>query len=403
MHTRRSALSHEAALLLVTAGGEANEVSLRRLIEHQVDWLKLELLAERERATPILWRLLQRVGEDRLPRDVVTAWRKRAMIAEFQALHQEQSLHGAVRTLAAHGIDVMLLKGSALAYTAYPAFADRPMGDVDILVHPECAQEAWVLLQAHGWIWPSAEWPARYYAAHQHLPPLRDSGGAQLRLEVHTDIMPAGHPFGTSPATLWSDATRVRLNGCSALAPGPVHQLLHLCIHFAWSHQLQWGGWRAFRDVHALAHRGAFPWPEFVGVANESRAATCCYWTLRLARALSGAPVPDDVLQALHPPRGNFLLDRLEHHYALQLFPAEHGCPSVTLSRRLWSVGMAPRWSGHGSVRPWTMSDEWPETANRGSATDSWTRRLASQAQHVAGSLAYLWQMRVARGASQSS
>jgi hypothetical protein len=61
---------------------------------------------------------------------------------------------------------------------------------------------------------------------------------------------------------------------------------------------MEWGGWRAFRDVNALARSGDWSWPEFVDLARDSRGATSCYWTLRLARGLAGAPIPDDVLRA---------------------------------------------------------------------------------------------------------
>src|SRR5439155_22553353 len=100
-----------------------------------------------ERATLIVWQRLQRLGADRLPLEVATAWRKLAMVFEFDSLRLEQRLHEAVGALATRGVEVMLLKGSALAYTTYSSFADRPMRDVDLLARPEHAREAWSVLQ----------------------------------------------------------------------------------------------------------------------------------------------------------------------------------------------------------------------------------------------------------------
>ena len=399
MPATRSLLSREAQLLALTAGGSNNEDSVRRLLATELDWPTLAALAERERATTILWQWLQRTGAH-VPADVEAAWRMRAMISEFQLLRLEQSLHETIGVLATRGIEVMLLKGSALAYTTYASFAERPMGDLDVLIRPEQAQEAWSLLQTRGWTWPSELWPAEFYTEHQHLPPLLDARGDGFRLELHTDLLPGGHPFLTSPAVLWAAANRIRVNGSTALVPSLPQQLLHLCIHFAWSHQMQWGGWRAFRDVDRLARRADFSWPEFVDLAHNSRATTGCFWTLRLARNLAGAPVPDDALRALRPPRRDFLLKRLERHYALQLFPTKSGCPSVTLGRRLWELGMAARWSGHGSVRPWrdVFSEGWLDSTTPPVATDRWPRRLQHGARHVADSLAYLWQMRATEG-----
>jgi hypothetical protein len=386
----RSLLSREAQLLVLTAGDPTNEARLRRLLATDLNWHELGSLAQHERATSVLWQWLLRVGTDRVPRAVETAWRQLAMASEFQLLQLEGLLHDTVRTLATAGIDVMLLKGSALAYTIYGSFADRPMGDLDLLIRPHQAHEAWRLLQTNGWKWPSARWPAERYQQYQHLPPLVDAQGRDFRLEVHTDLFRGGHPFRLSAEALWRTANPVRLNGQTVFFPNPQQQLLHVCIHFAWSHAMQWGSWRTFRDVGALTRHGAIHWTSLVDIALASRAATCCFWTLRLARNLTGAHVPEDVLHALRPPRPAFLLDRLERHYALQLFPTERGCPSVMLGNRLWELGMAPRWSEHGSVRPWDAADNWLDAADDPPRPTPWPRQLLNHVRHVGLSVGYL-------------
>jgi hypothetical protein len=260
--------------------------------------------------------------------------------------------------LSREGIEVLLLKGAGLACTVFRSFDDRPMGDLDLLIPPRDARRAWSLLQTQGWTWPESQWGADRYTAHQHLPPLlQDPGGA--RLEIHTDMLPEGHPFRMSPDTLWTQAQRLTRNGRVLTIPHPIHQLWHVCVHFAWSHEMFWGAWRALRDSAAIIHQGAFDWTEFVDLARDSRAATSCYWTLRLARHLVGAAVPVQVLAALRPPRRELWLEWLERHYVSNLFPSKDGCPSVWLTRRLWESGMVPGWSGHGTTRPWQVAERW--------------------------------------------
>ena len=386
--SRRALLSPEAQFLFLTAGGSGTAARLRWLLDSQLDWVTLRSLAQRERATLIVWQWLQRLGTDHLPAEIADGWRRLAMVCEFEARRLERCLHEAVDALASQGIDVMLLKGSALAYTAYTSFAERPMGDLDILVRPAHAHEAWALLQTRGWAWPSARWPAEGYPGHQHLPPLVHADGAGVRLEVHTDLLPVGHPFHLPRETLWRDARTVRLNQHSARVPDPVLLLLHACIHFAWTHQLQWASWRAFRDVATLTGGGGFSWAPFVALARDSRATTSCYWTLRLAQSLAGVPIPHDVLRALRPPRPELPTTLLEYHYALQLFPSGCSCPSVRLGRRLWALGMAPRWSGHRSIRPWQF-DPLRSTPCR-AASVAWPRRLLNWVRTTAAAIAYL-------------
>jgi hypothetical protein len=388
-----SGLSREAQLLVLTAGGAANEAPLRELLDKDLDWPRLGTLVKREGATPIVWQWLQRIGFRRMPAAVESAWRRLAMVAEFQSAHLEHRLHDAVELLATRGIDVMLLKGSALAHTTYASFADRPMGDVDLLLRRDRAQEAWTLLQRHGWAWPSTHWPTELYAGHQHLPPLLDTRGDGVRLELHVDLLPGGHPFDLAGDGLWADATRVSLHGGqSALVPAPIRQLLHLCIHFAWSHMMEWGSWRTLRDVDRLTRRHAVAWDGFTTLAHETRGATCCYWTLRLARNLGDAPIPDGVLRTLRPPLPAFVLDRLERHYTRQLFPSEGRCPSATLDRQLWQLGIAPRWSNHGSARPWQGEGAWPDAPGDPAVATGWPGRLQHRALQVASCLGYLVQ-----------
>ena len=373
MPAPRSLLSREAQLLLLTAGGPSNDAPLRRLLASELDWRALGALARAEQATAFVWRRLQRLEADRLPLDAATAWRKLAMVSEFDSLRLEQRLHEAVGALATRGVEVMLLKGSALAYTTYSSFADRPMRDVDLLVRPEHAREAWSVLQTSGWS-PSTQWPAEWYTGHQHLPPLVDVQAERFRLELHTELFPSGHPFRLLADALWPVAKTVHLDRHTARVPNPVQQLVYICIHFAWSHMMQWGSWRTFRDVEATTDGSDMLWERLVDLARESRATTCCFWTLRLARNLVCVQVPEDVLRALRPPLPEFLLDRLERHYALQLFPTENRCPSVRLGRRLWELGIAPRWSGHGVTHPGRMA--WVDPAALPEASNTWPRRI---------------------------
>jgi hypothetical protein len=70
--------------------------------------------------------------------------------------------------------------------------------------------------------------------------------------------------------------------------------------------------------------------------------------------------VPAEVVDALRPPRSATALDRLERHFAVELLLTESVCPSVRLGRAMWELGVMPRWSGHGGIRPWDSSERAP-------------------------------------------
>lgn len=393
---RRSSLSPEAELLARSARLQRGTDSSWPI---DVDWPRLASLAEREGAAAIMWDWLSREGATGLPADLAVQWHKRAMVATFQTLELERLLHEILDLFGRAGIEVMLLKGCGLVYDVYGSFLKRPMSDLDFLVRPTRAAEAWALLRQEGWTWPADRWPTELYRAHHHLPPLvpPSAGLGNSTVEIHRALLPDGHPFHWPVEGVWSSARPVRVGGVrrAVLAPSVQDQLLHVCVHFAWSHEMRWGSWRALRDVNALIRRQDLSWARFVSAARKARATTCCYWTLRLARDVTQAAIPDRVLRDLRPPRPELVLSRLEQHYLESLFPGGAGCPSDALTNALWELGIAPGWSGHGSARPWSGVERWGSARKTDRST--WVGQVVGRAQHAAAALGYLARLTVPR------
>jgi len=289
----------------------------------------------------------------------------------------------------------MLLKGAALVATVYGSFARRSMNDVDLLVRPDRADEAQALMQRVGWEPDPAVPGHAAYTTHHHLPPLRDGGGTGLRVEIHRGLLPAGHPFRLTLEELWDQARPVTVGGAHALVPHPNHHALHLAIHFTWSHMMRVGAWHAFRDISALDRAGLIDWSELVRLAIHTGAATCCYWMLRLGRAVADLPVPEQVLKQLTPPHSAALLNRIERHLVHVLFRRDGSRLSVRLDRVLWSLAIGPLRLGHGDTRPWLVSSELAtarreqDTAASGTALSRHAAKIRLCGAYLAGLLWY--------------
>jgi hypothetical protein len=281
-----------------------------------------------------------------------------AMVSEFRMSHLEARLLSALDALRAVGVDAVLLKGAALALTVYGSFVARPMSDVDLLVMREDAERARDALLASGWTGGPDELAPEFYAGHHHLPPLVDAQGTGTSVELHTSLFFEGHPFRFSADDVRARAERVTVRGRAVLVPSVHDQLLHLCLHFAWSHMMATGAWRAFRDLDSLVRTNRVEWKAFTELARQSRGGSACYWTFRLARRLVGIAVPEWVELALAPPEPEFALLRLEQHFTYDLLPTENISPSLWVTYSMWRLGVRPRWSGHGRVRPWDRADE---------------------------------------------
>jgi hypothetical protein len=371
----------ESVLIALTTSGPSGQQALRGVVDRPIEWGRLMHLAARERAIVALNAQLTKTPLRGVNAAERANLQRLALVSEFQLSSLHDRLVALLALYATHDIDVLLLKGAGLAHSAYARPTERPMGDIDVLVRPEVALRARDLALANGWTRRRDVPEERSYDDHQHLSPLEDADGLQIGLELHTALFTHQAPFKLPPEQLWEGARRITVGGQPAYVPSPEDQLLHAALHFAWSHEMTFGAFRTLRDVERILAASAIEWPKLVHKARAARGATCCYWTLRLARDLAGVQVPAETLAELSPRLPERVLRALTRYFA------EHALPnpdlivsSVSLSRALWILGVRPRAQGHGPSRPWLDTEEWVRVPGgmRNTRT-SGTRRLLQQ------------------------
>lgn len=336
-------LSAEAQILLATAGGGSQDESIRSLLEAGINWPRLVAISLQEGAQPVLGRRLRSIGSDLMPEEIAADLRQIERVGEFRQRYLERRLREAVETLTGAGIEVMLLKGAALAHSVYGSFSDRPMSDVDLLVRTADAQRARQLLLAADWTSRFDEDVDDLYEGMHHLPPMVDTRtpGLQIGLDLHTELF-AEHrsPYRFDADELWRGARSVASLPRQASVSSPEIHLIHATLHHAWSHRLKGAAWRTFRDITTIAEHQEFSWDRFLEQATRTGAASPIYWSLRLARVLAGSPVPGRVIEAFEPPNDRALLPTLARHFSHESVEAEQICPSARLRRRLWMRAM---------------------------------------------------------------
>lgn len=354
---KHQSLAGDAEADLVFQLARAGTVSEPLDVSAIENWSRVVQLASDENAVIALRDCLRRVSDSAIPLGIERYLAILALDREFRMRQLRERLEQTLIALNDAGIEVLLLKGGALACTVYGSFAARPMRDIDILVRPHRADDARALMLELDWESDPDVPGDRSYGTHHHLPPLRDMRASELRLEIHRAILPSGHPFRFTEDEIWRSARRVILGAGHALVMQPDHHAVHLAIHFAWSHMLRWGAWHAFRDLNALGASRTLDWDAFVDTALRWGAASSCYWTLRLGAALSTLPVSRDVLARLEPRFATTLAKPLMRHFVNALARGD-ACPSVRLDHALWTLAMQPGREGHGRTRPWTVSQD---------------------------------------------
>ena len=379
--TRTAPLSPECQLVFRCADAETEPSEFATLARAVRDWPRVRWLAEREVATAALWRVL-RPHAALLPGAVAEHLRKSAMVSDFRMQQLSLGMQRATTTLAARGVPHLLLKGAAIGALTDATFRSRPMTDVDLLVHREDQDRARAAVIDSGW--PETTDPVLLELlqdAH-HLPHFVDPQMPGVRLELHLSLLPRDQPFAFDESLLWRDARAAPEPFTGALLPSREHLVLHTCVHFAWQHTMHFGAWRTFRAVSAITRAPGFDWDGLVRTAHDARAATSCYWTLRLASRLSGIVVPDRVLAHLAPPTAEWVREALERHFVAAIAMGEGPVsPSIQVTRLLWRTALRPKWSGHRDPGRSDPEKRW-ERARGTLSTETFAERVV---RHLEG------------------
>ncbi|OAD23097.1 hypothetical protein THIOM_001076 [Candidatus Thiomargarita nelsonii] len=207
-----------------------------------------------------------------------------------------------LKVLQNEEIPVILLKGAHLAEVVYESIALRTMCDVDILVRKTDLLKAEKKLLEMGYSSSRVEEIEVVCAKCQHLSPLAKQGVAPV--EIHWTIESPTSPFTIDVDGLWKRAQPATIAGVKVLALSPEDLLLHLCLHSAYHHFFE-QGLRSLCDILETIryYRNQIDWTLVEHRASQWNAKNPVYLTLRLARELLAAEVPDELLNALKPKK----------------------------------------------------------------------------------------------------
>lgn len=216
----------------------------------------------------------------------------------------DAELAAVVGALASAGVAVLLLKGAALGRTVYASTAERPAGDLDLLVRSEQVEPARRALEALGYRGSGLYWLPRWQRRYRaELPMLRRTEeGSRILVELHWALVEAPLYIDHIPSdAVWQRAQPVaQLPGAGV--PDPATLLIHCCAHLALHHsqdmRLFW-----LLDVDRLARWPALDWGAALAQAERWRLDLAVSVVVQQAAALFGTPLPEGVWRWLAQPR----------------------------------------------------------------------------------------------------
>lgn len=239
------------------------------------DWAAIARCAGQHRLRPLLYHRLRESWSDwSMPQDLRDHWQAAHRRAALRALDRQSVTVDVARTLEAAGIAAAVLKGGALA-RHYGNAALRPMRDIDVLVAPAEAEQAFALLVKAGLI-ARAEVSGSVhvdYATHKHLEALW-CPRRRVAVEVHTALVDQPRGPREDDALLQVEALLAErrsetVGGHRVPVLGWAETMLHLIVHAVYDHQLN-NGPLVLSDCAVLATDPEADWARFWEIADRA-------------------------------------------------------------------------------------------------------------------------------------
>ena len=270
--------------------------------EAWAEWLRGQGLA------PYAWRRFKDLGcAGALPAALAQPLRGAYYAAVGDAELHRAELAVALDCLRQAGVTPILFKGAALAHTAYPDPACRPMGDLDLWVTVEAMPAARAALASLGYLEHGKD--ARPLALQAQMAgevQLVGQAAGQGLIELHWGAF-AGEWLRRTAAVdhreIFCRARPAQIAGREAWVLAPEDAAIQLAVHLAVNHQMAYPGVRGLLDVALLGRTEAVDWPALVERARGWRVATATWLVLSLTATLLGLPGADAAVAALAPSR----------------------------------------------------------------------------------------------------
>ena len=238
---------------------------------------------------PILARNLERLNIDHpwLPR--LKGIYRRTWYANQVALRTQADV---ITALNAANLPALVIGAAALASTAYPELAQRPIHAGEIVVPPDTVDETIGTLNNMGWRAEPASPRQGNPSFRTWAAGLRFVNGQKQVLWLRWHGIP-DIPCAHLDADFWTNAIPFDLESASAHTLSPTHHLLRSC-QTAGTHNLI-----PLADAAMLIRQGEIDWSTLVRLATTYELTLPVHATLKILADSLGLPIPNHVLPTL--------------------------------------------------------------------------------------------------------
>ncbi|MFB2935993.1 nucleotidyltransferase family protein [Aerosakkonemataceae cyanobacterium BLCC-F154] len=230
----------------------ALQVAREIVINTDFEWDNFRRFVDNESLTPLLYRILR--NEDWLPENIQTEWRNAYYKNACRNTLLLRELGKVLQSLADVGVDVIVLKGAALAEKVYGDIAARQMVDLDLLIKPEDLAIVRQVVANLGYKLAGVEMQSGFNEEFRNEEIHWKQGLINVVLDLHWKLVsPAYYQRTFLTDWFWETAIKTKISGSPALILGNEAQIVYLSAHLMLHH-----GGNSLLWFHDIAEAIAF-------------------------------------------------------------------------------------------------------------------------------------------------
>ena len=278
-----------------------------------IDWGYFLKKARTEGISPLIYHRLQKVviSKNNIPKDVIEELKKDYYLSATKNTLIFKELGKLLEACNKVGLQVIVLKGAALAETVYENLALRPMSDIDLLVRKEDLLSLDKQLKTLGY-WPSdrsVDDIDLYSPSYLTTLDYRNSSNNSPSFHIHWHFVNSTIPNDSyikdiPIENIWRDAEKTRIAQVETQVMVPHHLIIHLSEHaLRVTHSLS--KFCFFCDINeAIAfYQERLDWDKLLRESDKFNLSRMVYLSLYFAGKFLATRIPHDVLLKLRPKR----------------------------------------------------------------------------------------------------
>ena len=296
-------LALEDQLLIQCSRINMNDLAVKKavkLLDKELDWSYILETSIKHNVSPLFYHGLKQVlqsGEldTLLPQPVMEELEKLYHGNRKRNLRLYRAIGDVCKAFERVGITAMGLKDFQLTWELYPDVGLRPMGDIDILIHPQDYDQAIACMLDQGFNllpYPDLPFGKKYAWAHD-LQHLDKNVWIDLQwgvMQLEWDIAGEGS-FYFDSEKMWQNAQLMTVQDYQIYVPKLEDMLFHLCIHLE-GHR--YAELVLFCDIAEFIRQygAGLDWDYLFDLARKHNAQSSIYYVLLVTHKLFGCSLP---------------------------------------------------------------------------------------------------------------